>query len=434
MIVNNKCVFLNAWIVFLYLGIAWLSVSCSFVEEKANISNSFLKYYGEAGFNKSSRIVQTPDGGYAIIGTTSDLEDAPTSTFLIRTDASGNQLWQKKYRTLASDTGYALLSTPDEGFLLATIQVDSKQAVSAGGLTLQKSKALIMKTNKQGEIEWKKVIERSDKRAFAYHLFKGTDDLYYMVGAVTDEGSLIARKILIERFNLSGESVNIDFDPSGIRESDNYATNGFMSSEGRIVMAAYSSQELEGFSGTPIMVTLNSQGGIIDAPNRTDSRLNITSLAPQIIINEIYKIIPAPDGGYFACGTCINLQQGNFDAFVMKMDKNYKVSWFKNFGDVNFDSFKSLIIAKDGHLLAVGLSRITSQDWDVYVVKMSENGSLLWEKKFGGPNIDFAEDVVESAAGGFAVLASFGLQSNKVGGSNAIALLKITDAGELKGN
>ena len=73
-------------------------------------------------------------------------------------------------------------------------------------------------------------------------------------------------------------------------------------------------------------------------------------------------------------------------------EKSYFLKYYGTEGDQTGDD---LIVLPDGNLILFGTTKpsaanSTSQ-W--YLVKAAPNGSVLWEKKFGGPFNDEARDI-----------------------------------------
>ena len=82
----------------------------------ANGNQEWNKTYGTSGTARGLCVIQTDDEGYAIAGTANYNAD------LIKTDASGNMLWNRSYNQMTradaiiqtSDGGYALAGSSDD--------------------------------------------------------------------------------------------------------------------------------------------------------------------------------------------------------------------------------------------------------------------------------------------------------------------------------
>jgi len=77
--------------------------------------------YGGSAKSAGNSVVQTNDGGYAIAGYRISDEDGVRNIFMVRTDASGNELWNRTY--MASEMGYAMSVAvlPDDSLVLAGV-------------------------------------------------------------------------------------------------------------------------------------------------------------------------------------------------------------------------------------------------------------------------------------------------------------------------
>jgi len=65
-------------------------------------------------------LVETSDGGYALVGTTSGRngDQTYTESWMIKTDASGNEIWSQTYGGTADQYLYSLVETSDGAFAL----------------------------------------------------------------------------------------------------------------------------------------------------------------------------------------------------------------------------------------------------------------------------------------------------------------------------
>lgn len=94
--------------------------------------------------------------------------------------------------------------------------------------------------------------------------------------------------------------------------------------------------------------------------------------------------------------------KGGFDFWIIKMDTLGNEIWQKSFGGTGDDFLSDVIELSDGSVVLVGssdspISGDKSEDsngqFDYWVIKIDQNGNVLWEKTIGGDAIDYAETV-----------------------------------------
>lgn len=102
------------------------------------------------------------------------------------------------------------------------------------------------------------------------------------------------------------------------------------------------------------------------------------------IQSEAYDIIECP-GGYLIAGFTVNATTGR-DGLLMRLDLQGNVVWEKAFDQSNYDEFKAAVLTSDGGFIAIGNTRQSTAGNDAWVVKVSADGTLLWQKQFNRPN------------------------------------------------
>jgi hypothetical protein len=141
--------------------------------------------------------------------------------------------------------------------------------------------------------------------------------------------------------------------------------------------------------------------------------------------SEILRvIIPAHDGGYLlggrtntsmATGNITTLTSGVIDYWIVKINTNGVIEWQQSYGGVQNDDLFSIVPTPDGGYLLGGesLSGITGNrtaasfgQADYWVVKIDGNGNKLWDKAYGGDLSDNLRSIVPTSDGGY-LLAGF---------------------------
>jgi gliding motility-associated-like protein len=147
---------------------------------------------------------------------------------------------------------------------------------------------------------------------------------------------------------------------------------------------------------------------------------SVTSTDPfYVSTGNISKCIKVTaDGGYITCGTISFLKDnldvnGNFrveDAWVVKYSGAGVIEWKRNYGGSKSDNAYSIVNTADGGYLFVGNTFSNDGDVsgnhnnmyaDVWVVKLSSNGTIQWQKCYGGTRDDAAMSVALTPDGGF---------------------------------
>jgi hypothetical protein len=116
------------------------------------------------------------------------------------------------------------------------------------------------------------------------------------------------------------------------------------------------------------------------------------------------SVIQTADGGYAVTGISYSFGAGNGDFYVVKLDSIGDVQWSRTVGGVEDDYCLSIIQTSDrGYALAGSTSSVRPGNIDFYAVKLDSAGGLQWARAFGGQSIDYAESIIQTFDGGYAV-------------------------------
>jgi len=138
------------------------------------------------GFCRGNSISKTSDGGYIITGYNSYGNlGFKYDTWLIKTDSSGNFLWNKTFERSAWDEGMSVLQTSDGGYIVLGGRIESNDA--------DYSDPFLIKTNSEGEKEW--------ERALGDHCFWDTGRF---IQFTSDGGYIVASDFLLIKTDSQG--------------------------------------------------------------------------------------------------------------------------------------------------------------------------------------------------------------------------------------
>jgi len=121
------------------------------------------------------------------------------------------------------------------------------------------------------------------------------------------------------------------------------------------------------------------------------------------------SIAQNPDGSILGTGFTKSIDgdlagnNGNTDAVLFKLDQDGNLLWLKNFGGTGADYAASIVRNSDGTFLISGSSSNDSGagDSDAWVYKADANGTMIWQKKYGGTGDDQFNCLIKTVDGGY---------------------------------
>ncbi|OFZ00738.1 MAG: hypothetical protein A3K10_12480 [Bacteroidetes bacterium RIFCSPLOWO2_12_FULL_31_6] len=130
------------------------------------------------------------------------------------------------------------------------------------------------------------------------------------------------------------------------------------------------------------------------------------------------------DGGYIVAGSSsstdgdVTGNHGLSDYWVVKLTSNGTIDWQKSLGGTNWDNPISIQQTTDGGYIVVGYSQSTDGDvtgnhgsLDYWVVKITSTGTIVWQKSFGGTDVDAATSVQQTTDEGY-IIAGYSMSND----------------------
>jgi hypothetical protein len=140
-----------------------------------------------------------------------------------------------------------------------------------------------------------------------------------------------------------------------------------------------------------------------------------------------YALVQTADGGYALAGWTRSFGAGGDDFWLVRTDASGNMLWNKTYGGTNNDELRDLVQTVDGgYALAGNTVSFGAGDCDFWLVKTDASGNMLWNKTYGGTGYDWADALVQTSDGGYALAGntvSFGA------GYNDFWLVKTNSAG-----
>jgi hypothetical protein len=147
-------------------------------------------------------------------------------------------------------------------------------------------------------------------------------------------------------------------------------------------------------------------------------------------INEGRCVIQSSDNGYVVCGSTTPYSGGQTDFYLLKTDSTGIPEYQKSFGSPGIDQSFALVQLPDSGFLLAGYSNgySSNNDYDAALIRTDKNGNSLWIKTFGTGNWDFIYDIKPTPDGNFI------LAGNSYGSGNGFSsgyIVKVDTGGNV---
>lgn len=130
-------------------------------------------------------------------------------------------------------------------------------------------------------------------------------------------------------------------------------------------------------------------------------------------------------GGFILTGLTSGGDNGGEDVFLMKVSETGKMLWSKTYGGSGNDHGWAVRQTEDEGYVIVGFTdSFGAGALDVYLIKTDAEGNELWSKTFGGSGEEYGWDVRTTSDNGFIIAA----QTNSMGNGEIDAWLIKTDS------
>jgi hypothetical protein len=137
--------------------------------------------------------------------------------------------------------------------------------------------------------------------------------------------------------------------------------------------------------------------------------------------------VQTPDNGFMILGSTTSYGVGDSDIWLLKIDHNGVLEWNRTYGTVGFESANYIIRTDDNSYLITGRTNYYGEgDFDVLLIKIDNEGTLLWNRTMGGIGDEWMWEIEKTVDGGYALAG----RTNSYGaGLNDYWLLKIDGEG-----
>ena len=310
-------------------------------------------------FHKSVRLEDVPGGGFLLSShTTRYSAGSDADAWLIRTDASGNHLWNYTY------------GESNDEYLVESVACSAGGFISAGwteNVTLETIDYWLLRTDATGNHLWNYTYGRPDYGELCYNVIEVSTGGFLMVGWNGDFGHVNDPTM----FDHDVGCWLVRVDASGVHLwNKTYGTEH---------SATYVVECQDGG-----FAFVGSDGNADD--RELDTCLIRTDATGQHLWNQTYgdadiegafEFAECSDGG-FAIFSLNYLTQSSCDAWFIRTDGAGTMQWNQMYGGNQFDQFCAGIVTSTGDFVMIGTtSSFGAGHVDMYVVRVPDTPPFI---------------------------------------------------------
>jgi hypothetical protein len=137
---------------------------------------------------------------------------------------------------------------------------------------------------------------------------------------------------------------------------------------------------------------------------------------------------PTIDGGFILAGQTDSEGAGGLDFYIVRTDSEGRELWSRAFGGPTTDRAFGIGLSPDGGALIAGFQGENTETMNILLLRVDSKGDELWRRTLTGDRFDVAHDVLRVADGGFVIS---GYTSSFSPGDQDGFLMRLSDEGRM---
>ncbi len=301
----------------------------------------------------------TNDGGYIVTGYVNNETGDSIDILLLKTDEHGNKEWIQTYNFGKYSRAYSVISSENDEYII----------VGFIGENTMQADYVILKTNNFGEIIWLKIIEAENPYTYYVNII-GLENGGYLVGGTKkiddiDQFFLIkvdesGNEMWEETYRLLNFTAGYDF---------------LETSDGQIIVVGNTYNDNQSVRYHMFIMKTDDFGQEIWIKTFLDS--------------AAFSVEETEDGKLIVCGYAVNEEDPI--PFLKKCDKNGNEEWKKEYDDFSSHIFWNLLQTRDKGYIICGFRQshnIQSYYMIGSLIKTDEDGLIEWNKTYDFSDVD----------------------------------------------
>jgi hypothetical protein len=305
--------------------------------------------FGGIGGDVGTSVRQTTDGGYIVTGHTASYGAGYMDAWLIKTDSSGNETWDKTFGGPSSDYGSSVQQTTDGGYII----VGHTASYGAGG-----DDVWLVKTDASGNKVWDKTFGGTGADHGAS--VQQTSDGGYIIAGFTKSYGVGGYDVWLVKTDAAGIDV---WDRTWGGTADDYGASVQQTFDGGYIVTGTNNSYRAGVADV-FLIKTDAVGNTAWEKTFGGSNLDFSNSVQQ-----------TTDGEYIITGSTSSYGAGADDIWLLKIDASGNKAWDRTFGGTGTEVGHSVKQTCDGGYIVAGYtdSYGAGRD-DVWLIKTDANG------------------------------------------------------------
>ena len=338
-------------------------------------NQQWQKLLGGSDADEAFTILQTSDGGYIVAGQSQSSNTGTLSEiisngnfdyWIIKLDATGNLLWQRLYGGNGVDGVNSIIQTPDGGYIVAGTSQSSGGGTLTGMTVFSGMNGWLMKLDDAGNVQWQLILGGSGADAISdIGLTNDGNVILCGYSNSTSNGTLTGVPFhgnydyWLLKMDLSGA---ILWQKRYGGTNDDQAFEVQQTADNGFVLVGLSNSSN---SGTLIGQTGNGSSDALVLKVDGSGNLQWRTLLGGSNADYGFSIKQLADGSYLMGGSTSSSNSGTLtgivsngggDNWMVKLFSTGSIHWQKLLGGSNTEDVKSIIVTADNHFVLAGAS------------------------------------------------------------------------------
>jgi hypothetical protein len=339
----------------------------------------WFKTYGFQYRDNAYCVIEASGGGFVLSGYVDYGLGGQQDFFILRVDATGNQIWNSTFNTPQGSTAYRIVELSTGGYVAA--------GYVHNGPALRDHDTWVIHVDASGNHIWNQTFGRFSGRESCFDLIEVSTGGVLLASYTDMYGTPREYDMWLIRLDAAGNHLwNQTYGGTG----DDFGHSVVETSGGDFVFLGHTDSFGAG----------RRDAWLVKTDSLGNHLWNMTYGGP---LNDTAMLLTEVSGGGFAfCGNTFSYGAGLEDGWLVRVDAAGNHLWNQSYGGPEFESLNDLVEVSSGGFALVGHTRsYGAGNWDIWVVRTDAAGNLLWHQPYGGINYDLGYSIIELTTGGF---------------------------------